>query len=74
MHSPDFTEFVDKHIWVLVTGGLVSGLLREVTGTHLIFDPGYTIATGATFRNDLGGQAKVVIANVVAMGEGLITN
>ena len=51
----------------------MSGFLREITQKHLIFDPGYTISTGATARGNLGGDAKVAIANVVAVGEGHIT-
>ena len=69
----ELLSLVGKPVWILVTGGLVSGTLMEVGDELLTFEPGVTIATGATFRAGMPGNPKVKLANVVSFGEGLIS-
>ena len=70
----ELSQLVGKPVWILVTGGMVSGTLKEVGDELLVFEPGFTVATGATFRQGLQGNSKVKLANVVGFGEGLITS
>ena len=69
----ELLSLVGKPVWILVTGGLVSGTLKEVGDELLTFEPGVTVATGATFREGMPGNPKVKLANVVSFGEGLIS-